>query len=83
MRTASQKCTICGEAATATWGGRWALAVCPRCAVEVLPLLIADAIALPRKKPHDAAALVWAQVTEVFWRGIKARQIRRRCGEGD
>jgi hypothetical protein len=42
-----QRCCLCGEPPSAYWRGEVVIAVCSRCAVEVLPKLIADAIVGP------------------------------------
>ena len=37
-------CSVCGEPATASWRGKYTIAICPKCAFEVLPVLMARAI---------------------------------------
>ncbi len=41
-------CDACGGKSDAYWSGRQTLAVCYRCAISVLPSLIADAMRGPR-----------------------------------
>lgn len=56
--TPAGQCSACGERASAIWHGAEHLAVCHRCAIEVLPTLIADAISHPTLSSmvhaHDA-----------------------------
>src|ERR1700681_4868550 len=50
------RCAICGDADwRATWRGHQEVLICWRCAVEVLPRLIADATFRPLMTPADGA----------------------------
>jgi len=44
MELGDLKCIICGSPAAAVWVGEETVAVCKRCALEILPKLIADAV---------------------------------------
>ena len=74
-------CLVCGGSPTAYWEGYGGvLAVCRNCAVEKLPLLIADAIA-----GNYRASTLTAQrfepaipaITGAFWRGAAFALSRR------
>jgi hypothetical protein len=67
------RCTLCGEPATAFWYGHATVSVCRRCAVEKLPLLIADAVCDERGDgPHAVTRLTAAleTVRRQFWKGV-------------
>lgn len=63
-------CTFCGAKADAEWWGDNTIRVCHRCAMEVLPALIADAVALEQAR-HPVA--LWDEVSTVFWRALAIR----------
>ena len=71
-------CQICG---TARSGGYWMAVgvgyeVCGNCAVEKLPLLIADAIALGPSNETALAEQALEKVKAAFWRGMAIRLSR-------
>ncbi len=74
-------CFVCGGLPTATWmgvGGEFH-SVCRDCAIEKLPLLIADAIAGnigERAKPEWFDPMA-SQVVASFWRGVAYAMSRR------
>jgi hypothetical protein len=66
------QCFECGLEAAAFWSGNFNVGVCRDCAVEVLPMLIADAIASPNpKRPAIRAAFADAakRIDAAFWKG--------------
>jgi hypothetical protein len=66
-------CTMCSVCGTADWDSCWmgitTVAVCRRCALEVLPRLIADAIFEPTLPPNKAHAAL-RDVECEFWRAL-------------
>lgn len=71
-------CHICRRPATAVWHGDGEIAVCPTCAVEALPCLIADAIELPICNEEERSKFVFERVTATFWRAMTHRLFRER-----
>ena len=75
------KCNFCGEEPTAYWfSGSGGLEICSHCAVDKLPLVIADAIA----GNHRANALNSAifesaieKIVSAYWRGAAIALSRR------
>lgn len=70
----SGRCFSCGNKATAVWRGVEAtVEVCPTCAVETLPALIADAChAHPGRGVADFTVAL-NTITRVFWRAVACR----------
>jgi hypothetical protein len=69
-------CAICGDTGwRALWQGHQELLICWRCAVEVLPRLIADATFRPHMQPADASAIL-DQVRAEYWRAVAICQMR-------
>jgi hypothetical protein len=65
------KCHICGGLTDAYWMGlETTFEVCYVCAVEKLPLIIADAVS---KGPPDSAQHALDRVSGAFWRGLWIR----------
>lgn len=81
MRTTDYDCIFCADRAVAVWGASRPVAVCRTCGMEILPLLLADTVELPKRGVRDAAALAFEKVKEIFWQGVRARAIRRKSGE--
>ncbi len=78
VRDPATVCSICGEPIwTAAWVGMIELHLCRRCAVEVLPRIIADAIG----QPHLTLAEITDTLTQIkgeFWRACALRLLRER-----
>ena len=77
-------CTICGNPpADAMWSCEQGVFVCFQCAVEKLPLLIADSVRFGNNELENTrhAEDVLTAVTASFWRGV-ANRIARRANEG-
>lgn len=70
-------CAVCGGAWSALWVGLTELAVCRRCALEVLPRVIADACWHPHLTAAEAER-VTADVRAEFWRAIAIQALRAR-----
>jgi hypothetical protein len=66
-------CSICGRPATATWRGVEFISVCPKCATEHLPRLIADAIHLSGNASTGQAMWAYGQIKLKFWRALALR----------
>ena len=82
------KCFVCGGRPTAFWGLE--TCVCPECAVEKLPLLIADAVAgndYARNEPMRRFEDALPKIIASYWRGAShalSRQVareRRKAGK--
>ena len=73
----AEYCALCRAPASAARHGDHVVAVCPDCAVNALPALIADAIELPAGRGFDVAKLRWLEVERAFWKAIAARGLRR------
>lgn len=76
MRLTADTCSICGAAASAAWEGQERIAICPQCALEALPALLADAAWLAHSDPAARAKAVWAQAERTFWRALTMRLLR-------
>lgn len=70
---APETCFACGDRATGYWVGVEPVAVCPTCAVETLPALIADAIHC-----HNTGQATESlrTVERRFWRALALRLAR-------
>jgi hypothetical protein len=70
MLPARGRCAVCGDTNwRAVWRGHLELCICWRCAVEVLPRLIADATWRSHMTPADAAA-IWTEARAEYWRAV-------------
>lgn len=89
-----RKCSACGnDYAIARWVGHQSINICRDCAIEVLPQLIADAIAGfwfadPNKHAdHSARAmdLIWAKdrMKAAFYRSLWVAQSYRPADDAD
>ena len=78
-RDDSRGCSICGGPATAYWEGTRRVEVCPRCASDVLPLIIADAITCVSR---ESAAATEQRVRAAFYRGLMLRLLREHDQRG-
>lgn len=77
------RCAVCGDPDwRAMWAGHVVLCVCRRCAIEVLPRLIADAVWQSNMRPADADHS-WQQARAEFWRAIAICQDRERHAAED
>ena len=76
MRLSTDTCSVCGATASATWEGHERIAVCPQCALEVLPALLADAAWLAHSDPAARAKKVWEQAERTYWRALAMRLLR-------
>ena len=72
----AEYCDLCGQPATAAWGGNRTIAICGACAVEALPVLIADAVEVPRERPFDRLKRLLVDVECRFWRAVACRLLR-------
>lgn len=68
----SATCLCCGAPWTGAWMGVKPLTVCGRCAVEVLPKVIADATA-HSQRTRVIADRTWADASAAYWRAIAIR----------
>ena len=75
---AVEYCALCRAPATAAWHGDQSIAVCPRCALESLPALIADAIELKHVRPGGIAKLRALQMERTFWKALALRVLGER-----
>ena len=73
-----QRCLCCGTQGVAFWTGFGTVVVCANCAVDKLPLLIADAV-IAGDQPTDVDAAL-NTVTESLTRGIRIALDRRSKG---
>jgi hypothetical protein len=69
------KCSICCEHdATATWRTMGQpIGVCERCALDVLPALIADAVFIPKDRGADSLKHKLGVAELAFWRAMALR----------
>ena len=79
-RPGSEYCMLCGQPATAAYGGDHTIAVCGECAVEALPTLIANAVEIPPERPFDRLKGVLGRVEGRFWRALTCRLLREKGG---
>jgi hypothetical protein len=70
--TSPELCFACGEPAAAVWVGHQNTAACERCAVEILPALIADAVRTGGPGTNGYQGALTA-VTAAFWKGVANR----------
>jgi hypothetical protein len=69
-------CSVCGESCwRAAWFGCNDIAVCPVCALDVLPALLADAI-WRRHIRSDEVKACWLQASAAFWRAVALCEMR-------
>lgn len=71
-------CAFCDHPATAAWSGRRLIAVCPSCAIDVLPKLAADAIDLTAASESDRLKLIVIQMKSKFWKALSLRFVKER-----
>jgi hypothetical protein len=67
-------CCICGQKATAMWQGASEVFVCPKCAVGILPKLIADAIISDRTN-YTRVLEVKNRMDKAFWEAVACRAL--------
>jgi hypothetical protein len=77
-RPGSEYCMLCGQPAAAAYGGDHTIAVCGECALEALPVLIADAVEIPSERPWGRLNRALDTVERRFWRAISCRLLRER-----
>lgn len=66
------KCSICNKPASAMWRGSIDLFICPECATNILPRLIADAIVQPQTKMNQISnSLKDAEIA--FWQAVAVK----------
>jgi ribosomal protein L37AE/L43A len=66
------KCSICDKPASAMWRGSIDLFICPKCATNILPRLIADAIVQPQTKMNQISnSLKDAEIA--FWQAVAVK----------
>jgi hypothetical protein len=73
--TPAEYCTVCKRPATASWSGDKKIAICPDCAIDVLPALMADAVNL---NAYDAPKGFVRKIESNFWRALAIRLMRER-----
>jgi hypothetical protein len=86
LRVALQgHCSFCGAPPTAYWstiveeGSGGYVETCPRCALSVLPALIADALhLLPAGGTAPPADEALREIEAAFWRALALRLVRER-----
>jgi len=59
-------CQICGKEPDAVWTGQKEVVICLNCALNVLPKLIADAVANRRVK-ISVFKTMWEEAEKNFW----------------
>jgi hypothetical protein len=70
-------CAVCDTADwSVMWAGAIALHICRRCALEVLPQLIADALWFPGLRSSEGDRICDAVRAE-FWRAIAIQALKR------
>jgi hypothetical protein len=75
---AQHACALCGdEHWEAIWSGHTAVLVCRRCALEILPALIADAVCNPHVTDQQVCAAL-ERITSGYWRGVALAVLRGR-----
>jgi hypothetical protein len=67
---APDRCSFCGLAASAFWAGHVVVSICPGCAVNILPALIADSIPYATRPHLDGAV---ARAVSRYWRAAAYR----------
>jgi ribosomal protein L37AE/L43A len=66
------KCSICDKTASAMWRGAIDFFICPKCATNILPRLIADAIVQPQTKMNQISnSLKDAEIA--FWQAVAVK----------
>lgn len=73
----ARTCGVCGGDWSGLWVGVSDLHICPQCAVEILPRLIADAVWYPRLALPEAERAL-EHVSKEFWRAIAIQALRAR-----
>ena len=71
-------CAFCDHPAAAAWRGQRLIAVCPSCAIEVLPKLAADAIDLAAASEADRLKWIVMQMKSKFWKALSLRLVKER-----
>ena len=73
-RASGEYCTLCGKPATAVWHGDGTIAVCPDCAVTVLPALLADSVSIHAGTTSaDQVKRTIERAEAVYWRAVALR----------
>ena len=72
----AEYCHVCGKPAAASWHGAQVIAICEECAVNDLPSLIADSIALHPGRGSDRTKFVVLQIELRFWKAIAFRLMK-------
>lgn len=73
------KCAFCDQPSAAYWMGRELkpLEICRICALDKLPLLIADAVSTsPKKIDFDESHRALDRLTKQYWRGLALQLMR-------
>lgn len=70
-------CALCGRPATAVWHGDTGttLAICPACAVDLLPALTADAVYIGDRSAVERTA---DRMAAAYWHAMTIRLLRDR-----
>jgi hypothetical protein len=72
------KCSFCGaESRSYWWKGGGVFEVCESCALDKLPLLIADATGY-RLKDQQQAEAAFDRIGKAFWRGLAIHGMREK-----
>ena len=74
---AAEYCSFCNQPATAAWHESGTVAVCGECALEVLPILIADAATLHPRSRGDQIKKIVDRVEKRLWRAFALRLAKR------
>ncbi|MHC4405409.1 MAG: hypothetical protein ACYTG0_37660 [Planctomycetota bacterium] len=72
----AEYCANCNQPATAAWRGNHTFGICPECAVDVLPALIADAVSIGSAHVYHNASRAIDSVVCRFWRAMACRIAR-------
>ena len=71
-------CAFCDLPVRAAWEGQRVIGCCHTCAIEVLPTLMADAIAPQVADDWDRVKRIFDQAESRFWRAMCHRLIKER-----
>lgn len=76
----TDKCRICGQASSDSFwtGGGITFETCCSCALEKLPLMIADAIPENYLNDREKLEAMLDRVTAAYWRGLAIRMSNAR-----
>jgi hypothetical protein len=65
----ARECSFCGQPPDAFWVEKEIVGVCRPCAIRILPVLFADAVAVASTGPGHPAEFL-AMFEKSYWRGV-------------